>query len=104
MITLMQINVQTMGTFLSILSALFTATGTIFAKQWSLNGNPLCFAAIMIFYLASSIVFPFALRHGEMTLLATISSIAGATLVILIGLFVFKEQNSAVQGVGIFSP
>lgn len=90
-----------LGSLLALLTGLFVLFGNIYAKEWSMKPRASLFAITLLFYIASSIVFPISLRFGTLTVLNTVASMVTVAATPLIGLALFRERISSVQAIGL---
>ncbi len=81
---------------------LLEALADIFAKEWSLHGTWIRGAGSLLAYVIANMFWLIALRDGAgLARGAIIFSVASAILAVGIGLFLYKEQLTTTQIVGI---
>ena len=90
-----------MGYFFAIITALVTILGNITAKLWADNRKPSLFIATMVFYIASSIAFPLALKYGKLSTLNAFATVFIFILTAAAGIFFFKEKLTTLETVGL---
>ncbi len=90
-----------MGYFFAALTAAVTISGNITAKLWADNRKPVFLAITLVFYIASSIAFPLALKYGKLSVLNAFSTIFIFSLTTLAGFFLFKERLTFLQSLGL---
>lgn len=90
-----------MGIFYALLTASLGICGNIFAKEWANAPNPKLYALAAAFYIAASLVFPLALRHGSLTIINTLAAIVPLVVTVGIGIWYYNEAVSTLGMFGI---
>ena len=80
--------------FLSLifLAALFEAIGDISFKFSYLRGGPVYLWIGAVLYVVATIIWAFSLRYGYLSKAISIVTIMNCMIVVLVGLFIFKED------------
>lgn len=91
-----------MGTLLAAITGILTTLGNVYAKEWAVKSGVGLFAMTLAFYLAGSVVFPFSLKFGSLTILNTLASVVTILATVLIGLLYYREHITTVQALGLF--
>jgi drug/metabolite transporter (DMT)-like permease len=81
----------------------FEAIADIYAKEWSLGERSFTYAILaLICYMLANSSWLIALKYGSGLVRGSIIfSLASAFLATSIGLFIYKEQLTFTQGVGV---
>jgi multidrug transporter EmrE-like cation transporter len=80
---------------------IFELIADIFAKEWSLKGNPLFWILSLSGYVIANAFWLFAIKSGSgLARGATIFSVASAVLAIIIGLVFYRESVTTIQVIG----
>lgn len=91
-----------MGYFLAVVTAVVTIAGNVTAKIWAENNKTTMLVVTLVFYIASSVAFPFALRYGKLTILNAFATAFIFILTSAAGLWYFKERLTALEVLGVF--
>ncbi|MCX6712831.1 MAG: hypothetical protein NTY66_01335 [Candidatus Vogelbacteria bacterium] len=90
--------------FILILTAVaFESLADIFFKKWgmSASGHTAFLVAGFVIYAISTIAWAVSLKYGYLTKAISIFTILNFIIVILVGVFLFKENLSLVNKLGI---
>lgn len=86
-----------------LLLIVFEGIADVLAKNYSLHGGALYFAAAIAGYIAANIFWLFSLRTGAgLARGAVMFSVASAIAAVLLGLLLYRETVSARAVAGIF--
>lgn len=84
------------------LLVVFEAVADIFAKEWQVNGGTWRWVASLGAYLIANTFWLFALRNGSgLARGGLMFAVSCAILAIFIGLWLYKEEVTKIQMVGI---
>jgi multidrug transporter EmrE-like cation transporter len=90
-----------------IVGVLLEMFGDIVLKSWSINNKTTMLVFGLLLYTASTVFWAFSLRHELLSKAVTIFTVLNLILVVLAGVFLFKEElnmwNKAGIAMGIFS-
>jgi len=86
---------------LLLLSAASNIVGDFFAKFWSTNHRHTYFTAAILSFLCSGVFYAFTLLREQLIVASMIWSILSIMGFLFIGLFIFHEELSSVQTVGV---
>ncbi len=75
--------------------------GDVFFKKWTLSNRSLLLAIGLVVYFAGTIFWAFSLKHEYLANAIGIFTILNLIAVSLIGLYLFKEDLSLVNKIGI---
>lgn len=78
----------------------FEIFGDIYFKKWSLNQRWLLLAAGMALYTTGTFFWAWSLKYELLSKAVSIFTIINFLAVILIGVFVFKEEISLLNKIG----
>lgn len=85
-----------------ILLIAFEMVADIFAKEWSLHGNWIRWTGAILGYVVANIFWLFALKNGSgLARGATIFSVATAIVAVILGYFLYRENLTLIQLVGV---
>jgi len=87
---------------LIIVSATCATIGDYFGKLWSTNLKPEYFWLNLIFYSLSSLLYLPALLKEGLTITSIVWSLLSIIGFLFIGLIIFKETLTVVQGFAVF--
>ncbi len=90
-----------MGALLAILVATFTVVGNAFAKAWAEKGGAAAYAAMLLFFAASSLTYPLAIKQGKLSVTTAAINVCVLLATAAIGILLFKERPSAMRVAGI---
>lgn len=90
-----------MGIFYALLTAALGLVGNVFAKEWANAPSSRLYLLAISFYIAGSLVFPLALRHGSLTILNTLAAIVPLVATIGIGIWYYNEPVSPLGMLGL---
>ncbi len=86
---------------LIVLGTLFEVAGDILFKKWSLSDKtPLLIAGLVIYFIGT-VFWAFSLKQGELARAASIFTILNLVLIVAAGFFIFHEEVTLWQRVGI---
>jgi len=86
---------------LLFVSGIFVVLGDYFAKLWSVKQNLWIFIFSMIAYTLSSLLFIPVLLRGDLIITALIWSLVNIIGFTFVGLYIFKEELSVMQMIGV---
>jgi len=85
-----------------LFSTAFFAAGEYMSKKW--GGNPswvLAFEVTAVYAIGAFLWLPSMLNNGKLSIIGTIWALLGAVLTVAIGIFIFREEVTFRQTVGI---
>jgi multidrug transporter EmrE-like cation transporter len=86
-----------------LISALFFACGEFLSKIW--GGNPsfsLTVLVVIAYVLGTLSWLPVLLHKNQLTTMGTAWLLLATTATVIIGIFIFQEKISFIQGIGVF--
>lgn len=86
---------------LVILAALFEAVGDIILKKWSIDGKNLTFFFGVFIYWLAIVLWAFSLKYEYLSKAISVVSVLNLIVVVLVGVFYFKEDLSLLNKIGI---
>lgn len=86
---------------LILLGATFEVIGDIYFKKWSIAGKNLLFYVGIIAYSVGTIFWAFSLKYELLSKAVPVFMICNILIVILVGVFFFKEELSLVNKIGV---
>ncbi len=86
---------------LIIFAVIFEVTADILFKYWTLNTKTFFLIGGVILYSISTIIWAFSLKYEYLSKAITIFTILNLVGVVLVGLFLFKEDVSLINKFGI---
>jgi multidrug transporter EmrE-like cation transporter len=87
---------------LLVMSAVSVILGDLFGKLWSQKPSPLLFLLALMAYLLSGWFYIPTLRRESLVLTSVIWTVLSTTGFLAIGLLLFHESLSPLQGIGVF--
>jgi len=97
------LNFKNMSPFIAHIAAItcLDIIGTLCAKFYSLNKNPLFLLATFLFFGGAGFVFAKSLKYEGMAIANILWIALSVMIVTVIGYFAFKEHISLIQFIGI---
>lgn len=86
---------------LLVMSAVSVILGDLFGKLWSQKPSPLLFLLALTAYLLSGWFYLPTLRRESLVLTSVIWTVISTTGFLAIGLLLFHESLSPLQGIGV---
>jgi multidrug transporter EmrE-like cation transporter len=83
------------------LAIVFEIFGDILLKKWSINQKGLFFGLGIFIYTASTILWGYSLKYEFLSKAVSIMTIVNLIVVVLLGVFLFKENLSVINKIGI---
>jgi multidrug transporter EmrE-like cation transporter len=80
---------------------LLEVVADIFLKKWSIENKALLLALGLALYIASTVAWAYSLKYGFLSKGVAIFTILNLILVVLAGVFMFNEQLTLVNKIGI---
>lgn len=84
-----------------VLVAIIETVGDILFKFWAIQNKNLFLISGVLLYVIATIIFAFSLRYEALSKAISIFSIMTLILVVLAGFFIFKENVTIIQKIGI---
>lgn len=78
--------------FFVTIAVLMEVAGDIIFKSWSMNTQKLIFVLGLIIYTVATLFWAFALRYEYLSKSITVFTVLNLILVVLAGVFFFKEK------------
>lgn len=86
-----------------LISALFFAGGELFSKTWANSPTVIEIVILLVFYTVSTLFWlPALFNKNHLVATGTSWLLLGAVMTVLLGVFIFHEKITILQGVGIF--
>lgn len=85
---------------LILLGTLFEIAGDFFFKKWSIENKTLILVLGLGLYFIGTIFWAFSLKFGELSRAISIFTVLNLIGVILMGFFLFHEDVSFIQKIG----
>lgn len=95
------ISTKTLFFILVFVAALFEAIGDAVLKQWAIKSGKLLFGVGFGVYLLAIIVWAVTLKYEYLSKAISIVTILNLIIVILIGIFLFKEKLTLINTIGL---
>ena len=86
---------------LMILVAIVETIGDILFKFWAIKEKNIFLVIGVVLYMIATIIFAFSLKYEALSKAISIFSILTIILVVLAGFFIFKENITYLQKIGI---
>ena len=80
----------------------FEVIADIILKYWSINARPVFVVGGIIIYTTGTIMWAYSLKFGDLSKLVTVFTVLNLVAVVLVGLFLFKEEVSLINMIGMF--
>ena len=87
--------------FLVIIAALFEAFGDVVLKKWALLSSTKIFILGLFLYGIAVVFWAYALKYKELSKAIVIATIVNVFVVMLFGIFYFKETLTLPNKIGI---
>ena len=87
---------------LILASVLCSLVGTAAAKQWANTDKPWFLVLTFVFYNLTSVLFVLSLKRERLVLAEALWEVLVLTLTIALGILMFHEKVTLLEGVGIF--
>ncbi len=82
-------------------AVLFEVFADVLFKYWSLNSKNAFLWGGVALYAVATVIWAFSLKHEYLSKAITIFTILNLIVVVLVGLFLFKEDLSLINKLGI---
>lgn len=86
---------------LVVIATLIEVTADIYFKKWSQDGKISLIAIGLFLYLVGSGFWAYSLKFDSLSKIGTIFTVLNLALIILSGVFLFKESLSPINKIGI---
>ena len=85
-----------------LLSTTFFAIGEYMSKKWGANPSWIFAIEVTIVYAIGAFLWlPSLLNNGKLSIVGTMWALLGAVLTVAIGIFIFREEVTIRQTIGI---
>jgi len=98
---MIQLGPKTIFFSILIVAILLEVAGDVFFKKWSLSSRNVMLVIGAILYFAGSIFWAISLRYETLSKAGSIFMILNVILIVLAGLFIFKEDLSLTNRIGV---
>ena len=90
-----------LGLILIAGAALFEVVADILFKYWSINSRSIFIIGGVLIYSVGTFLWAYSLRYGDLSKGITVFTVFNLIAVVLAGVFIFKEDLSTLNMVGI---
>jgi len=85
-----------------LISTIFFAIGEFLSKKWGINPSwALAIWVVVLNAISAFLWLPSLLNHGKLSIMGIMWTLLGAILTVSIGIFIFHEEVTIIQTIGI---